>query len=88
MRLIDADKILQETYGVVIKDMFHMTEKVEVVSAIDIKEAPTIKAIPVKWLRQWFAENRFKFYDDNDNIYLVADIEEMLLEWEKENERP
>ena len=52
MRLIDADKILQETYGVVIKDMFHMTDKVEVVSAIDIKEAPTVDAIPVEWLKQ------------------------------------
>ena len=40
MRLIDADEIIKETWGVVIKDMFHMDETVEVVSAIDIEKAP------------------------------------------------
>lgn len=44
-------------------------------------------AIPIKWIRQWFAENRFKFYDDNDDIHLVGDMEEMLLDWEKENDK-
>ncbi len=50
MRLIDADKIIQKTYGVVIEDMFHMHETVEVVSTIDIEKAPTVPAIPIEWL--------------------------------------
>lgn len=48
MRLIDADEIIKETYGVVIKDMFHMDETVEVISRKDIDNAPTIDAEPVR----------------------------------------
>lgn len=44
------------------------------------------KAIPIKWIRQWFAENSFKVYDDEEDFLIVGDIEEMLLDWEKENE--
>ncbi len=85
MRLIDADK-LKTTKGMFI----YQTEDADVIATeayrweLIEREAPTVKAIPIEWLRQWFAENRFKFYDDNDNIYLVCDIEEMLLDWEKE----
>ena len=49
-------------------------------------EKYTVKAIPVKWIRQWFAENSFKVYDDDEGFLIVGDIEEMLLDWEKENE--
>lgn len=48
MRLIDADEIIKETWGVVIKDMFHMDETVEVISRKDIDNAPTIDAEPVR----------------------------------------
>ncbi len=83
MRLIDADKILQETYGVVIKDMFHMTEKVEVVSAIDIKEAPTVKAIPVKWIENYIKQN----YCTCDLVYPEEFLKELVTWWrEDENE--
>lgn len=44
------------------------------------------KAIPPNWIKRWFAENGFKFYDDNEDIHRVGDIEEMLFDWEKENE--
>lgn len=75
MRLIDADKVLQETWKAEIEDMWHMHKTVEVVSAIDIKEAPTIKAIPIKWIYQWSAKHIGKWLS-------VAD---MLEDWEKEN---
>ena len=52
MRLIDADEIIQKTYGVVIEDMFHMHETVEVVSTIDIEKAPTVQAIPIELYEQ------------------------------------
>lgn len=75
-RLIDADKVLQETWEVETKDMFHMTEIVEVVSAIDIKEAPTVKAIPIEWL-----ESQLNVFGDGFyNLRLV------IKQWEKENE--
>ena len=77
MRLIDADKLLQETWEVEIKDMFHMTETVEVVSAIDIKEAPTVNAIPIDFLREWFRE----WFGCNYNAFT-----DLMIQWEKENE--
>ena len=52
MRLIDADEIIKETWGVVIKDMFHMDETVEVISREDIDNAPTVKAIPIELYEQ------------------------------------
>lgn len=72
MRLIDADKILQETWEVEIKDMFHMTETVEVVSAIDIKEAPTVNAIPIEWIEK--------------NYSWLTMAHEIIKHWRKENE--
>ena len=54
-------------------------------NAIVCVEKYTIKAIPIKWIRQWFAENSFKVYDDEEDFLIVGDIEEMLLDWEKEN---
>lgn len=77
MRLIDADKILQETWDVEIKDMFHMTETVEVVSAIDIEEAPTVSAIPIEWIRKWNTQH---------SPLIAGYVAYMILDWEKENE--
>ena len=78
MRLIDADKIIQKTYGVVIEDMFHMHETVEVVSTIDIEKAPTIKAITIEWINDWLNTGR--------NAKYFITIMKMLEDWEKENE--
>ena len=78
MRLIDADKIIQKTYGVVIEDMFHMHETVEVVSVIDIEKAPTIKAITVEWINNWLNTGR--------NAKYFIPMMKMLEDWEKENE--
>ena len=48
MRLIDADKLLQEKWKVETKDMWHMTVIEDVVSTIDIEKAPTVDAEPVR----------------------------------------
>ena len=79
MRLIDADEIIKETWGVVIKDMFHMHETVEVVSTIDIEKAPTVKAIPIEWI-----ENKLKCCD---NINAEIFVKSLIREWRKENGR-
>lgn len=78
MRLIDADEIIKETWGVVIKDMFHMTETVEVVSAIDIKEAPTVNAIPIEFIEKIIGQ----YNDWNED---VEPLLKLLEDWEKEN---
>lgn len=75
MRLVDADKLLQETWKVETKDMFHMTKMIDVVSAIDIKEAPTVNAIPIEWLIDYIIK-------EGPNVPL----ENVLYDWEKENE--
>lgn len=77
-RLIDADRLLQETWKVETKDMFHITEMVEVVSAIDIKEAPTVEAIPIEWLEKAMGNGVFR-----DAIYYLIEG----YRWEKENEK-
>ena len=81
MRLIDADKIIQKTYGVVIEDMFHMHETVEVVSVIDIEKAPTVKAIPIEWIKKYYEDITMPYTDTR------IQFEEMIRKWEKENER-
>lgn len=78
-RLIDADKLLQETWKVEIKDMFHMTETVEVVSAIDIKEAPTVEAIPIEWFK-----NLIKTVEDSKNYEESEILKWVLNKWENQ----
>ena len=78
MRLIDADEIVKETWGVVIKDMFHMDETVDVISRKDIDNAPTVEAIPIEWIKTWIETKYNAVY--NNNVW------DMLEDWEKENE--
>lgn len=74
MRLIDADK-LPATCNVAI-----VNGKVELNSWIEAKriiEAPTVKAIPVEWLRMWFTKNGY--------LSGMALMDKIELDWEKEN---
>ena len=85
-RLIEADKILQKTWKVETKDMFHMTEIVDVVSAKDIKEAPTVKAIPIEFIKQLI--EKFDCERGNAIKDTFAHILTGLLEfWEFEQEK-
>ena len=76
-RLIDADEIIKETWGVVIKDMFHMDETVDVISRKDIDNAPTVNAIPIEWINNWLNTGR--------NAKYFIPMMKMVEEWEKEN---
>lgn len=74
MRLIDADKLHY------IHKYFVDTLKGDiVVFGKEIDKAPTVKAIPIEWIKEWIER------DDNyfDKRYA---IEDMLDDWEKENE--
>ena len=79
MRLIDADEIIKETWGAVIKDMFHMDETVDVISRKDIDNALTIKAIPIEWIE--------KYIWKADTHEEKRALRKMFMAWEKENEQ-
>ena len=81
MRLIDVDEIIKEIWGVVIEDMFHMHETVEVVSAIDIEKAPTVKAIPVEWIKKYMKEEL------TFGSIMWLSLNDFLQDWEKENDK-
>lgn len=74
MRMIDADK-LPATCNVAI-----VNGKVEVngwMAVERITEAPTVEAIPIKWLRTWFTKKASLI-----GITLMGEIES---DWEEEN---
>lgn len=81
MRLIDADEIIKKTYGVVIEDMFHMDETVDVISRKDIDNAPTIEAIPIEWIRHYKSIYGLT-YSTLTNL-----LGTMIKDWEKESEQ-
>ena len=89
MRLIDADEIIKETWGVVIKDMFHMDETVEVVSEIDIEKAPTVKAIPIERIVKrinYYSDLILKYPNEKELLYSQTELISLLEDWERENE--
>jgi hypothetical protein len=70
-RLIDADTVKRAFIG-----NRYGTKAIEYV----IDEAPTVKAIPIEWIK--------KYYTDITSPYTDTRIqfEEMIRKWEKENE--
>lgn len=75
MRLIDVDK-LPATCNVAI-----VNGKIELdgwIAVERITEAPTVEAIPIKWLRMWFTKKASLI-----GMTLMGEIES---DWEKENE--
>lgn len=77
MRLIDLDEIeyftLVDKYGV-------PRYKIEIGDGL-----PIVKAIPIEWIENWL-ETCIPRYD-YDRMTYVADVYEMLEDWEKENEK-
>ena len=72
MRLIDLDK------AVSIYD-----EDNNAVIFTNVKNAE-VKAIPIEWIKDWL-ETCIPHYD-YDKMTYIADVYEMLEDWEKENE--
>ena len=74
MRLIDADKYLEKvcTY----KETGCGSCKLQTMC---LKDAPTVKAIPIEWLRMWFSKNGYL-----SGMALVDKIES---DWKEENEQ-
>ena len=74
MRLIDADKYLEKvcTY----KETGCGSCKLQTMC---LKDATTVEAIPIEWLRMWFSKNGYL-----SGIALVDKIE---TDWKEENEQ-
>ena len=88
MRLIDANKLLQETWEVETKDMFHMTEMVDVISRKDIEKAPTVKAIPIERIVKrinYYSDLILTYPNEKELLYSQTELISLLEDWEKEN---
>lgn len=89
MRLIDADKLLRPGYT----DFFDEPITFETVTKEAIDRAPTVEAIPVEWLKNWFEYQQWMGSYMSDEISCTAsDIidawheEQNRKRWEEEHE--
>ena len=73
MRLIDADKL---SYDITTEDEDYLT-----VTYDEIQDQPTVEAIPIEWLREWF-KRRYKGRTYRD---LIEEWESEKF-WEKQND--
>lgn len=79
MRLIDAD-VFKTEYDNLITWVSHRAEKARLSDFVnDIQKQPTVKAIPIEWIKKWLNETE-------DDRIVCFDIRDMLADWEKEND--
>ena len=78
MRLIDADRLLKPSFT----DMFDKPVKMDMFSRYAIESQPTVKAIPIEWIKEWYkkALSKSGFMGDE-----MVSVEDLLEDWEKEN---
>lgn len=79
MRLIDADKIRYRDLsgGQVPDGVWHTFLD-------DVEKVPTVKAIPIKWLKQWFERQVWQGSSPTDRIHCKAS--DIIEDWEREND--
>lgn len=76
MRLIDADGIEYESVAIEERGGFRATDIVE---QKDIDEMPTIEAIPIEWIEEWYKKKADKpFVADDVSVRLL------LRDWREE----
>lgn len=69
MRLVDADKLLEPGYT----NMFDEPIRFDMVSRYAIESAPTVKAIPIEWIKKHYG--------------WLTMAGKMIEDWVKENEK-
>ena len=82
MRLIDKDRLLKGS-----NHYWLEMENFGDIEAIDVRfieMADEVKAIPIEWIEKWL-ETCIPHYD-YDKMTYIADVYEMLEDWEKKNE--
>ena len=86
MRLIDADEALNlidgETKVETNSNVKAFNDALEVAIQI-IDTQKTVEAIPIEWIKKWL-ETCIPHYD-YDRMTYIADVYEMLDDWEEEN---
>ena len=86
MRLIDADN-LKPTKGMFI----YQTEDADVIATeayrweLIEREAPTVKAIPIEWIKNYASHKASKDLIDCYWHFWEDDVLKMVSDWEKEN---
>ncbi len=79
MRLIDAD-VFKTEYENLITWVSYRTEKARLREFVDdIQSQPTVNAIPVEWIRQWYKSREYLTEGKTA-------ICRMIWDWDKENE--
>ena len=83
MRLIDADKLIEKCrkgwklFGREDEKLKHWVDE------DDIRNQPTVKAIPIEWLENWFSYNQWLGSSMSGEIRCSADS--IIKAWEDEN---
>lgn len=79
MRFIDADKIHRSRASITegLKSSYK-----EWFSASEIDNAPTVKAIPIDWIK-----DKMDKLEDIGRLEFCEYLDELLVDWEKENEQ-
>ena len=88
MRLIDAD-VFKTEYENLITWVSHRAEKTRLREFIkDIQNQPTVKAIPIEWIKSKKIEYQHDRYDYVRGCFDGFNdcIDYLINEWEKENE--
>ena len=85
MRLIDAD-VFKTEYENLITWVSHRAEKARLREFIkDIQDQPTVKAIPIEWIKKWCNEHNRKSLEER--LLKRYGVITMLEDWEEENEK-
>lgn len=77
MRLIDADKLVEicrkgwKLFGREDEKLKHWVDE------NDIREQPTVEAVPIEWIREWYTKH---------SPLIGGYVAYMLLDWQAENE--
>ena len=95
MRLVDADKLI-ELFSLYISEDKKVAYQPRQLKIDDIRNAPTVNAIPIEWINMWLLKRVFiweatTMANEKDRLQAIENIkygfEEMLKDWEEENER-
>ena len=77
-RLIDADDLIIE---ILTHDLIGDDKRIDKI----ILDAPTVKAIPIEWIKKWCNEHNRKSLEER--LLKRYGVITMLDDWEKENEQ-
>lgn len=81
-RLIDEDVLLKNLEWLEDYDHYVLHDV-----KMSIDETPTVKAIPIEWIRKWYDEETHRLGDGWTHVEHPYSMKRMIEDWEKENEK-